>query len=105
MAESSSKIQNAAYRSLRGILLFGVPSQGIDIESLIPMIPTSGLRSLLFSLDKTNSPTLRELGESFPKTIRALQDFVAFNFYETRESPTAIEIVSIILFDIVGRAC
>lgn len=89
MAEDSIDGDDAAYRSLRGILLFGVPSQGMDIESLVPMVPVSEMRALLSSLDKNNSPTLRELGESFPRKIKELQEFVVFNFYETQESPTA----------------
>lgn len=96
MAESTIEEDNSTYRSLRGILFFGVPSQGMDIESLIPMVPTSEMRALLFSLDKTNSPTLRELGLSFPRKIKELQNFEAFNFYETRESPTAKRNVSFI---------
>lgn len=96
MAESTIEGDVAAYQSLRGTLLFGVPSGGMDIESLVPMVPSSEMRALLSSLDKNNSPLLRELGENFPKKIKELQDFETFNFYETRESPTARKNVSLL---------
>lgn len=75
--------------SLRGIFLFGVPSQGMNIESLIPMIPESSRRTLLYSLDDKNSPTLRKLAADFSATIRKLSHVVIANLYETRESRTA----------------
>ncbi|KAL1645242.1 hypothetical protein SLS58_003949 [Diplodia intermedia] len=90
MEESTEAQDRANFQSLRSILLFGVPNHGMNIETLIPMIHESARRTLLYPLDESNSPTLREIGRKFLMATRNIPGFGSFYFYETMESPTAI---------------
>lgn len=80
------------FRSLRGALFFGVPCQGMNIESLVPMFPEKARQSLLYSLDNTNSPTLQMLSELYSRRMNSRKDFQCLNFYETMTSPTAVQV-------------
>lgn len=78
-------------RQIAGVLFFGVPNDGMDITSLIPMVNDQPNRFLLESLSAINSQVLRIQEGSFAKflTQTALNIFC---FYETRESPTAVQV-------------
>lgn len=78
-------------RQIAGVLFFGVPNDGMDITSLIPMVNDQPNRFLLESLSAINSQVLRVQEGSFAKflTQTALNIFC---FYETRESPTAVQV-------------
>ena len=71
----------------RGIVFFGVPSQGMDIESLLPMAKGQPNESLLHALG-TESQLLREQFKTF-ESISQDRNFTVFCFYETEVSPTA----------------
>lgn len=75
------------FNSTRGMLFFGVPNQGMDIKSLIPMVGNQANREFLESL-KSNSTVLRVQAQKFLNTLESLQCSI-MNFYETEESPTA----------------
>ncbi|KAL1621100.1 hypothetical protein SLS56_009305 [Neofusicoccum ribis] len=74
-------------KSIRGILFFGVPSQGMDIKSLRPMVGNQPNQSLLETLGKNSDFLLSQL-----QRFEASFDFGASSvhfFFETMESPTA----------------
>ena len=71
-----------------GALFFGVPSQGMDITSLIPMVKEQPNQALIHSLGK-ESQLLRNQRRDFPKAFD-YSDSEIFYFYETVMSPTAI---------------
>ena len=89
MYHGTTASQNILYL-IYGALFFGVPNQGMDIKSLIPMASDQPNQALLHSLG-TESQVLRDLGREFPKAFN-FGDSEIICFYETRESPTAIKV-------------
>lgn len=87
----SDKIDQANLKSIYGILFFGVPNQGMAIESLLPMAGQNPSQHLLHTLRK-GSELLRYQQERFPLAF-SFRDSVILSFYETRESPTAVEVI------------
>lgn len=83
MSHGVNDMDKENFRSLRGALFFGVPCQGMNIESLVPMFPEQARQSLLYSLDNTNSPTLQMLSELYRRRMDSREDFHCLNFYET----------------------
>jgi len=80
-------------RRIVGALFFGVPNDGMDISSLIPMVNDQPNRALLESLSAINSQVLRLQSRSFAQFL----DQTALNlfcFYETKLSPTAVQVSS-----------
>ena len=69
------------------VLLFGVPSHGMNIESLIPMVGDQPNRQLLESLDRV-SEVLQAQNIDFPRVFK-FEDSELITFFETRQSPTA----------------
>lgn len=82
---------------IRGILLFGTPNDGLDIESLVPMVNDQPNRFLLESLNPKNSQVLRRQRWEFSKVLerRKLQ---LFCLYETELSPTATQVCGYTLY-------
>src|ERR1700737_3509880 len=80
----------ANLNSTYGALFFGVPNQGMDISSLIPMVKDQPNRHLLESLGR-ESDLLRKQNRAFPKAF-PFKDSEIYCFYETLGSPTAIEV-------------
>jgi hypothetical protein len=80
----------ANLKAIYGILFFGVPNQGMNIESLVPMVGDQPNRFLLESLEKT-STILRDQLRSFPKVFH-FKDSQIISFYETKQSPTAKQV-------------
>lgn len=74
-----------------GALFFGVPNDGLDIESLIPMVNDQPNRLLLESLNPKNSQILRRQKQNFSNVLKEA-NFEMFCFYETRLSPTAVKV-------------
>ncbi|KAH7308422.1 hypothetical protein B0I35DRAFT_380188, partial [Stachybotrys elegans] len=72
-----------------GFLFFGVPHQGMAIESLVPLVKDYPNRSLLESLNK-NSALLHRLDNEFHHAFGKNHPRI-FSFYETEMSPTAIK--------------
>lgn len=75
---------------IRAILFFGVPNQGMDIKSLVPMVGNQPNRYLLESLGK-DSDILTSLQRAFESAFQS-RDSQVFSFFETQRSPTAIEV-------------
>lgn len=92
MRKSSTKADRLAFAAIRGIVFFGVPNQGMDIRSLIPMVGDQPNRGFLHTLDH-NSPVLRTQAREFPAAKGDIRCKI-LNFYETQESPTAQQNVS-----------
>lgn len=77
--------------SILGVLLFGTPNDGLDIESLIPIVNDQPNRSLLESLSPINSQVLRQQRHNFSVVLKRT-NFELFCFYETEQSPTAAKV-------------
>ncbi|KAK4444368.1 hypothetical protein QBC34DRAFT_185339 [Podospora aff. communis PSN243] len=69
-------------------LFVGVPNDGMDIESLIPIVGEQPNRPLLESLAAMNSQILTLQGKNFSRILGQAR-FEIFCFYETELSPTA----------------
>jgi protein SERAC1 len=80
----------ANLNSTYGALFFGVPNQGMDISSLIPMVKDQPNRHFLESLGR-ESDLLRKQSRAFPKAF-PFKDSIIYCFYETLGSPTAIKV-------------
>ncbi|KAK2589788.1 hypothetical protein QQS21_012532 [Conoideocrella luteorostrata] len=90
LAESKDELD--VLNSIAGCLFFGVPNDGMKIESLIPMV--GGDRpnmSLIQSLRGENSQVLRTLKVKFSRLVAEAQLDI-YCFYETLLSPTAVEV-------------
>ena len=83
-------LDKANLRATYGALFFGVPSQGMDISSLVPMVGDQPNRHFLESLGK-ESEILQEQRVRFPKAFD-FRDSETISFFETLESPTAVQV-------------
>ena len=86
------KNHQALLDSIYGALFFGVPNQGMEIASLVPMVKDQPNQALLHSLGK-ESQILRNQCREFPKAFD-YQDSEIICFYETEMSPTAARVSS-----------
>lgn len=75
------------FESVYGALFFGVPSQGMEITSLIPMVKSQPNQALLHTLGK-ESQLLRNQSRDFPEAFDS-KDTEIFCYYETEMSRTA----------------
>ncbi|KAL1626481.1 hypothetical protein SLS56_006792 [Neofusicoccum ribis] len=82
MAESENRDLVDTYKSLRAVLFFGVPSDGMNIEALKPMFSDAAVRHLIETIDELRPIFLREIHDGFLKAVRKLTNFTSFNFYE-----------------------
>ena len=73
-----------------GLLFFGVPNRGMDIESLQAIVGDKPNRYLLESVGQYSDLLLQQDGQ-FGPTFH-FQDSPVFSFFETRPSPTAIKV-------------
>lgn len=94
MMDAEQPRDEEVLKSITGILLFGVPNQGMEIESLLPMVQNQPNESLIRTL-RHNSERLIEQSQQFLKRFQGewrgidLDIVKIFCFYETRRSPTA----------------
>lgn len=75
------------FQATYGLLFFGVPNQGMDIDSLLPMVKGQENLSLLMTLRK-GSELLRKLHRDFCSEFD-FRDSSIISFYETERSRTA----------------
>ena len=75
-----------------GALFFGVPNDGLDVASLIPMVGDGPNRFFLESLGHLNSRNLREQHKSFLEAFNFKGSSEIYSFYETRQSPKAKQV-------------
>jgi protein SERAC1 len=87
------KNHQALLNSIYGTLFFGVPNQGIEIASLVPMVKGQPNQNLLHSLGK-ESQILRNQYRDFPKAFDYQNSLEIVCFYETEMSPTAAQVSS-----------
>lgn len=92
MKEETHEAHASILDSISGFIFFGVPHQGLAIESLVPLVKNQPNRSLLESLNR-NSALLQRLDKEFNNVINARRPSIV-SFYETEKSPTAVEVGS-----------
>lgn len=91
MIESNSELDQL--KRIVGALFFGVPNDGMDITSLIPIVNNQPNHFFLGSLNAINSQVLRLQERSFAKLLDQMALDI-FCFFETKESPTAAQVSS-----------
>lgn len=74
--------------SIQGLVFFGVPNDGMKIESLIPIVTNQPNLSLVLSLRDTNSQILNYQKREFSKILDKYEIRIRC-FYEMSKSPTA----------------
>ncbi|KAL9111951.1 MAG: hypothetical protein Q9187_007849, partial [Circinaria calcarea] len=89
MNNSAHKIDKENFLSTYAALFFGVPNQGMDIGSLIPMAGGQNL-PMLMNLGK-ESELLRGLHREFLSNFTYKTSRI-ISYYETKVSPTAIQV-------------
>src|ERR1700733_13088846 len=92
MADGDEK-DKANSRAVRGILFFGVPSQGMDISSLLGMVKGKVNEHFLQGI-RHDSDTLRNQHREFCKKF-PYKSCKIMSFYETEHSPTAKKVYHI----------
>ncbi|RYP55588.1 hypothetical protein DL771_012342 [Monosporascus sp. 5C6A] len=83
--EDDKKLVQAVY----GIVFFGVPHDGMDISSLIPMVGDGPNRFLIESISQINSQILPIQRREFHTALGDKGRSEIVCFYETMKSPTA----------------
>ncbi|KAM6478238.1 nacht and ankyrin domain-containing protein [Trichoderma sp. SZMC 28011] len=91
LSKSSDDIDRKLRRAVYGIAFFGVPHDGMDIRSLIPMCGDGPNRFLLESIGSNSSQILSMQQRDFLEALGGQGESETFSFYETRLSPTALQ--------------
>ncbi|KAJ4299611.1 hypothetical protein N0V90_004857 [Kalmusia sp. IMI 367209] len=86
--EEDQRLAQATY----GVVFFGVPHDGIDVSSLIPMAGDGPNRPLIESIGKGGSQTLGRLHRGFHEALEPQDETEIFCFFETLMSPTAVQL-------------
>lgn len=76
---------------IAGLLFFGAPNDGMDIESLVPIVGDQPNRFLLESLSAMNAQILGLQRREFARVLNHINCHF-FCFYETEFSPTAAQV-------------
>jgi len=84
-------------RAVYGAVFFGVPHNGMDINSLIPMVEGQSNRVLLESIGHINSQILSIQQREFRRALGIKGNSEIFCFYETLQSPTAQKVSSLLV--------
>lgn len=90
--EDDLKLLKATY----GIMFFGVPHDGMDISSLIPMVADGPNRFLVESFSHINSQILSIHQREFHTSLGNQSESEIVCFYETEESPTASKVYQLL---------
>ncbi|KAF3065389.1 Ankyrin repeat domain-containing protein 50 [Trichoderma lentiforme] len=80
-------IKAANFKSIRGMLFFGVPNKGMPVSHWIPMVEGQPNRFFIEQLRPT-SDILRAIRNDFCRVF-TFRSSKIYSFYETKESPTA----------------
>ncbi|PTB77013.1 hypothetical protein M440DRAFT_1438697 [Trichoderma longibrachiatum ATCC 18648] len=91
LSNSSDELDNKLRRAVYGIAFFGVPHDGMDIRSLVPMAGDRPNRFLLESIGSYSSQVLSTQQREFTQALGGQGDSEIISFYETRMSPTAVK--------------
>ncbi|KAH6971767.1 hypothetical protein BKA56DRAFT_494822 [Ilyonectria sp. MPI-CAGE-AT-0026] len=89
MSRSKNEADTTLVRAVYGIVFFGVPHDGMDISSLIPMVGNGPNRPLIESIDRFNSMVLTIQQRDFHPALGGEGDSEVFCFFETNMSETA----------------
>ncbi|UKZ79213.1 hypothetical protein TrVFT333_006963 [Trichoderma virens FT-333] len=89
LAKSENEEDKRLLQTVHGVAFFGVPHDGMDTSSLIPMVGNRPNRLLIESIDRINSQILSIQQREFHHALGAKGDAEVFCFYETKLSPTA----------------
>ncbi|QYT04741.1 hypothetical protein H0G86_011644 [Trichoderma simmonsii] len=92
LSKSIDDVDQRLRDAIYGIAFFGVPHDGMDIRSLIPMAGDRPNRFLLESIGYDNSQILSIQKREFAEALGGRGEFEIISFYETRLSPTAIQV-------------
>ena len=95
LSASSSEEDQKLLRAIYGAAFFGVPHGGMDISSLIPMVGDGPNRFLAESLSQVNSQILSMQRRSFRAALGNEGEQEIVCFYETKLSPTAVQVLKI----------
>jgi hypothetical protein len=98
LSRSKSDIDQRFLRAIYGIAFFGVPHDGLDIRSLIPMVRDGPNRFLLESIGHNSSQVLSTLQREFPMALGGEGESEIVCFYETAQSSTPQEVCLISLY-------
>ncbi|KAJ1325265.1 protein SERAC1 [Microdochium nivale] len=79
-------------RAISGVVFFGVPHQGMDTASLLPMADMNNNLALILSISQNNSQFLTRQSREFPRALNTLRRREVFCFYETEMSQTAMKV-------------
>ncbi|KAL6826497.1 hypothetical protein V8C40DRAFT_244386 [Trichoderma camerunense] len=90
LSKSRDEVDQRLRWAIYGIAFFGVPHDGMDIRSLIPMTGDRPNRFLLESIGFNNSQVLSIQQREFSKAVGGYDESEIFSFYETRLSPTVL---------------
>ncbi|KAL7795561.1 ankyrin repeat-containing domain protein [Trichoderma afarasin] len=91
LSKSIDDVDQRLRGAIYGIAFFGVPHDGMDIRSLIPMAGDRPNRFLLESIGYDNSQILSIQKREFAEALGGRGEFEIISFYETRLSPTALQ--------------
>ncbi|KAK3363512.1 hypothetical protein B0T25DRAFT_436789, partial [Lasiosphaeria hispida] len=91
LSKSKKEDDRQLVRAVYGIVFFGVPHDGMDTSSLIPMVGDGPNRSLVDSISRINSQILSIQQQEFHTALGSEGDSEIVCFYETVESPTAAQ--------------
>lgn len=94
LSKSKHEDDKRLIRAVYGIMFFGVPHDGMDISSLIPMVGDRPNRFLIESISHVNSQILSMQQRAFHTALGEEGDSEIVCFYETEKSPTARKVHS-----------
>ncbi|KAM0321481.1 hypothetical protein ACHAQA_010095 [Verticillium albo-atrum] len=89
LSKSKNEEDEKLVRAVYGITFFGVPHDGMDIESLVPMVGDGPNRFLVESINRINSQILSLQRRDFLLALGKEGETEVVCFYETIKSPTA----------------
>ncbi|KAH7012721.1 uncharacterized protein B0I36DRAFT_256250 [Microdochium trichocladiopsis] len=89
LSRSESRDDQLLLGAVYGVVFFGVPHDGVDISSLIPMVGDQPNRFLVESIGHINSQILSTQRREFHAALGGKGDSEVFCFYETLQSLTA----------------
>ena len=92
-----NELDKKQVESVVGMLFFGVPNRGIDIESLRSIVCDRMNRYLLESIGQYSDLLLHQDGQFGP--VFGFKDSPIVSFFETKSSPTAIKVSQLDLID------
>lgn len=92
LARSEDNDDTKVVQAVYGVVFFGVPHDGMDIGSLIPMVGDGLNRFIVESMSHINSQILTIQQREFVKAFGPEGNVDVVCFYETMASPTAQQV-------------